>query len=253
MRAAGALDLPLTYTAQLNGRPVSYRLVVSRRAKAWRLSIHPHTGLSVVVPAGSRLDVEQLLHSHAGWIRRWLDRLTRLPPPRTGPLTHGSSLPYLGGLLRLEVAPAAGMTASLDTDARILRIGPAGARELRAGVQAWYRQHAGVLVRERIGVVNAALGYRFGRVTIRDQKSRWGSCSAEGHLSFNWRLIMAPLAIVDSVVAHELTHLVDRTHAPSFWRRLSAVDPAYDVHRRWLREHGAWLTLDAVPPPPGLP
>jgi predicted metal-dependent hydrolase len=136
----------------------------------------------------------------------------------------------------------------VDWERAILCVGAVGPRRLAQVIEAWYRRRAEALVPERLRLVNAGLGLRYGRVFIRDQRTRWGSCSAAGNLAFNWRLMMAPLAIVDSVVAHELTHLIDPSHAPSFWRRLAEIDPGYDTHRRWLRHYGAWLALGCEPP-----
>jgi predicted metal-dependent hydrolase len=246
-------ELPLTFTTVLRGRPVTYRLVISRRARAWRVSIHPHTGLSVVVPAGARMDVAALLESHAAWIHRHLDRLARDPLPTRTPLAHGSLLPYRGALLQLEVTPNRFEAPRYDPGIRTLRVNGGSGRQLLTEVEAWYRRQAEEVFRERLHMVNAELGYRFGRVSIRDQRTRWGSCSPTGNLSFNWRLLMAPSSVLDSVVAHELTHLADRTHARSFWRRLAAVDPDYDAHRRWLTRYGAWLVLESAPTPPVHP
>jgi predicted metal-dependent hydrolase len=78
-------------------------------------------------------------------------------------------------------------------------------------------------------------------VTIKEQKSRWGSCSRAGNLNFNWRLLLAPLPVLDYVLIHELAHLKELNHAPKFWRLVAAACPNYEAHRRWLREHGRTL------------
>ena len=86
-------------------------------------------------------------------------------------------------------------------------------------------------------------GGTYNRITIRDQKTRWGSCSAKGTLSFNWRLMLAPPAILDYVVVHELCHLTHMNHSPAFWQAVEAVCPDYRDSRRWLKEHGQELVL----------
>lgn len=86
-------------------------------------------------------------------------------------------------------------------------------------------------------------GGTYSRITIRDQKTRWGSCSARGTLSFNWRLMLAPPAILDYVVVHELCHLTHMNHSPAFWQAVEAVCPDYRDSRRWLKEHGQELVL----------
>jgi hypothetical protein len=87
-----------------------------------------------------------------------------------------------------------------------------------------------------------ALGVRYSRITLRDQRSRWGSCSAKGELSFNWRLVLAPHDVLDYVVVHEVCHLVEHHHGPAFWKLLSRRRPAYHEPKEWLDEHG-WEVL----------
>lgn len=240
------LALPLTYTAVLRGRTLTYRVRISPRARAWSLTIAHDAGLTVVLPPRARLDPADLLHTKADWILRHLDRLARRPPPTRTALEHGSPVPYLGGALRLEVAALEGVATSVETADGVLRVRAAPHRSLRAVVEAWYRARADAVIAERLEAVNTSLGYRYARVTIRDQKTRWGSCSARGNLAFNWRLVMAPIAIIDYVVAHELIHLVDLSHSPAFWARVAAIDPAHRAHRRWLRDHGPRLALEIL-------
>jgi predicted metal-dependent hydrolase len=84
----------------------------------------------------------------------------------------------------------------------------------------------------------ARLGVRYGRVRVADQRTRWGSCSRAGTLSFNWRLVLAPPAVLEYVVVHELLHLREPSHSPRFWELVAAARPSFREERRWLREHG---------------
>lgn len=86
-------------------------------------------------------------------------------------------------------------------------------------------------------------GGSYNRITIRDQKTRWGSCSAKGNLSFNWRLMLAPPAILDYVVVHELCHLTHMNHSAAFWQKVASVYPDYRTARKWLKDHGRELVL----------
>jgi predicted metal-dependent hydrolase len=93
----------------------------------------------------------------------------------------------------------------------------------------------------------AALGVRYSRITLRDQRSRWGSCSSSGALSFNWRLVLAPHDVLDYVVVHEVCHLVELHHGPAFWRLVERRRPDYRDAKRWLDDHG-WEILAYRPP-----
>jgi predicted metal-dependent hydrolase len=105
--------------------------------------------------------------------------------------------------------------------------------------------------RERIGLIAqseaAALGVRYTRITLRDQRSRWGSCSATGALSFNWRLVLAPHDVLDYVVVHEVCHLVEHHHGPAFWRLVEKRRPGYRDAKAWLDTYG-WEILAYRPP-----
>jgi predicted metal-dependent hydrolase len=100
-------------------------------------------------------------------------------------------------------------------------------------------------VRELVAMVAeeeaAALGVSYGRIEVRDQRTRWGSCSPRGTLSFNWRLVLAPFAVLDYVVVHELCHLREANHSTRFWRLVESRRPAWRDQRAWLREHGPEL------------
>ena len=87
----------------------------------------------------------------------------------------------------------------------------------------------------------AELGVRWSRIDIRDQRSRWGSCSTRGTLSFNWRLVLAPFEVLDYVVVHELCHLREPNHSRKFWRLVESRRPDWRRHRDWLHEHGPEL------------
>lgn len=96
---------------------------------------------------------------------------------------------------------------------------------------------------KRVSYFQQFTGGTYNRITIRDQKTRWGSCSARGTLSFNWRLMLAPPAILDYVVVHELCHLTHMDHSPAFWQAVGEVYPDYSTARKWLKDHGQELVL----------
>lgn len=95
-------------------------------------------------------------------------------------------------------------------------------------------------IAERAAYYAGILGVSYGRITIRDQKSRWGSCSSRGNLNFTWKLVLAPPEVLDYVVVHELCHRIEMNHSAAFWKQVERVMPDYQEHRRWLKENG-WL------------
>lgn len=113
-------------------------------------------------------------------------------------------------------------------------------------LEAIYRKAAREYFPKRVSHYAHILGVTYGKISIRDQKTRWGSCSSEGNLSFNWRLILAPPNVLDYVVVHELCHRKEMNHSHEFWALVESIMPNYKEYRKWLRINGKNLTLDAM-------
>jgi len=234
-----------TCSSVIAGSPVTYTLRVSARAHSLRLVIRPASGLEVVVPRGtSAHEIERVLRDKARWIMRTLERVARESAAVAPALADGSILAFAGRPLRLALqtgAPAGRFHASISGETLQLTVARDTHEEVRAALEAWYRRQAARVFAERLAVCNAAYGFRYGRVSIREQKSRWGSCSRKGNLNFNWRLLLAPLPVLDYVVTHELAHLKEPNHSPRFWALVASACPEYQTQRRWLRQHGREL------------
>ncbi len=108
---------------------------------------------------------------------------------------------------------------------------------LEALLEAWYRAQARKLIAARVRVLGAQMGTKYGRVTIRGQRTRWASCSRKGTLSFNWHLMRLPRPVIDYVIIHELAHLKEMNHSPRFWAVVARNCPQWRTHRAFLRSH----------------
>ncbi|MEA2177248.1 MAG: hypothetical protein QOG77_545 [Solirubrobacteraceae bacterium] len=170
----------------------------------------------------------------APWIGR---RLAEVEDAREQVAARGGAIPYLGGTL--QVRPEPGRT-------RVHRRGDVllvPEQDAGAAVERWLRRAARDEITPRAHRAAAAIGSEVQRVTIRDQRTRWGSASSSGSLSFSWRLVLAPEHVLDYVVWHEVCHLRHMDHSPRFWGLVAEHCPGYAVPRRWLREHGTALRL----------
>jgi predicted metal-dependent hydrolase len=147
------------------------------------------------------------------------------------------TLSHLGEALRL--VPERGRTRVHRRGSDLLV--PAG--DARAALERWYRRRARAEIAARLDAATARAGTGYRRLTIRGQRTRWASCSSDGAMSFNWRLLLAPVAVLDYVVEHEVCHLEVMDHSPRFWRLLEARVPEWREHAGWLRRYGATLTL----------
>lgn len=228
---------------QLDGRPIPYRLRRSTRARWMRAEIMPGDGLVVVLPrGGAETEVEPFLRRHRRWLARGLRRLARLAAFPRPPLRHGTTVPFLGEALRLDLNVGPERVARLGPSlvVHVPRRTPAA---VRRALQAWYMREGERELGDRATALARRNGLVFRRLAVRDPRRLWGSCSPTGALSFNWRLLLAPPFIADYLVAHELAHLDVRGHSPAFWARVESLCPAWRDAERWLRRHGAALTL----------
>jgi predicted metal-dependent hydrolase len=217
----------------LSGRNVALALRPSRRAKRIILRIDPVGTVTLVVPRRTSKDeAVAFARSKAEWLN---DRLAALPEPV--PFRDGAELPLLGRTHRIRHDPFAhGVRLGRG---EIVVAGEGG--HLPRRVVDFLRREARRECAERARRFARRLGQQVGRISVRDPKSRWGSCSHKGHLSFSWRLILAPEWVLDYVIAHEVAHLVEMNHGPRFWRLVDRLYPDSVRPRDWLRRHGTRL------------
>jgi predicted metal-dependent hydrolase len=189
-------------------------------------------------------DISALLSGKAAWVVGALDRVRGQIPPTQAPLGAGAPLPYRGQVYRLIVgARNADKPSVIRDEAQHTLTVVCSHREKRLEplLERWYRGEARRIIGLRVREFAASIGVTYTRLTIRDGRSRWGSCSSLGGLNFSWRLILAPPAVLDYVVIHELAHRRELNHSPRFWAIVAAYCPDYRTHQHWLKEHGAAL------------
>jgi predicted metal-dependent hydrolase len=231
-----------TEIVTLAGRVVPYTLTISHRARQPRLIIAPGAGLRVVTPRGydRRRLLIFILHRQR-WINKHLDRIAAMPVEPTADSPLPESIPFLGVAHAVCVCETPGTRVSVaQTGGALIVRAPAGAAA-RPALEGWLRARARVAIVSRVEARAKEMGLIYGRVAIRDQQTRWGSCSQPGNLNFNWRLLLAPPAVLDYVVVHELAHRVEMNHSTRFWRIVAHYCPDFATHRTWLREHGREL------------
>jgi predicted metal-dependent hydrolase len=248
-QSSSALEQSEYGVVERDGLAVSFRVVRSaRRHRTIELTLEAD-GVRVAAPLRTPThEIAEFVRSRVPWIRK--HRTSQRPTLTPLAYVSGESLPYLGRWLPIEAFTAAGRHVRVDIDLLGLRIavparhaGETRRAEVEAAVREWYRRRASEEIRARVAYWAGVAGYGPRRVIIRDQKRRWGSCSPDGTLRFNWRLIMMEPRLVDYVVVHELAHLVRAHHRPSFWAEVERMLPEYRGRRAGLREAGAALPL----------
>ena len=209
--------------------PIDVTLRNSARAKRLSLRVSRLDG-RVTLTMPHRTPAREgiaFLQAKEPWLRGHLDQLTPLQEA-----TPGGTVLFRGRTLPIESVQNA--RSSIKDDRIIVRANkPAGPQ-----VKALMRHEARDALVAASDRYAARLGRQYTRLTIRDTRSRWGSCTAQGGLMYSWRLIMAPPEVLDYVAAHEVAHLVQMNHSSAFWQVVAELCPAYQTHRHWLRDQG---------------
>ena len=242
----------------------------ARRKKTVAVTVDPAGAVLLVAPehfTTTRLDA--VVRRKAAWIvRRIRSVQAHDPPPAPREFVSGESVLYLGRHYRLKVHPnrtgeaklrggwlhvpaSAGAPPRSAPDNRaappgclpaLAAAGLQQAARVRAALVCWFRRHAAERLPERVAAWRARAGVAMPRVVIADQRKRWGSCDRGGTIRLNWRIIQAPMRLVDYVVVHELVHLRHRGHGRDYWQALGRVMPDYERRREELRQRGGGWT-----------
>lgn len=213
--------------------------------KSLSIAIQPDGNLLVKAPLFmSDSEILKWVKTKTGWIIRQrakvLEQQENNPPKQ---YVSGERFWYLGQEYELEVRMStgrAGMVGIVE-DKIILFSKTAEGTEVQKILSDWYIKQAKTWISKRVRFFAEQMGESFGNITIKNQKKRWGSCSSARNLNFNWRLIMAPEAVIDYVVVHELCHLRQMNHSKMFWNEVEKMLPDYKMYKKWLEKNGAVL------------
>ncbi len=219
------------------GHPVAIRFVRHRRARHYILRVAEDGSLRVTVPrGGSRAEALRLVDERRAWIEQ--QRYKQMVAVSTRRAwVAGTEVLFAGETLALTVAPVGASRLRVTYGDHSLLAPAEAATNLRGPVEHHMRQVAARQLPARLMELAGRHGLTVTAVSIRNQRSRWGSCSASGRISLNWRLIQFPAAVADYVIVHELAHLKHLNHSRRFWAEVAGMCPDYEASRAWLRQH----------------
>ena len=217
-------------TLYIDNNELTYRIRRSRKARYLRLQINPATGLEVVLPYGYNLgEAERFVNKKKEWI-----------------LKHIKSIPaseehtYLGAEIQIKQRYDLFLKKhkiSLNKDTLLIE-SPSGASEdINHIFNAWLKHRAKIYLPERAEYLAGRYNFPFKKLSLRNQKTRWGSCSASGNISLNYRLMRYRKEIIDYVIIHELCHLKELNHSKNFWELVESLVPDYKSLKRELKSH----------------
>lgn len=231
----------------LAGTSVRYEVRRSGRARRARIDVDLR-GVRVVVPRGSRIDPEELLERNAGWVveRRaeYAARREAVPERR---FEEGGTFPYRGEPheVAIERRSKSVVEGGSPGGPKTLRLAAHHVEEtsVKRALECLYRRKAREAFEDVAERRAPRMGVEHERIEVRNQRTRWGSCSSKGTLSLNWRLVMAPPGVLEYVVVHELAHLEEPNHGEAFWTIVGNQLADYAVRRAWLRENRLQLVF----------
>jgi len=227
--------------------------VIRTDRKTVGLEVDVEDGVLVRAPNHlSSVEIKRIVKKKADWILRKQAKVNEIKsPPQPKEFLSGEKLPYLGCRYRLKINPTEEIKEAsvklyqgkFQVQVNAQLAGEERRSTIREELITWYRQRAEVKINERVKKYKQQIGVEPNNVKIKKQKKRWGSCSSKGNLNFNWKLIMAPMSVIDYLVVHELAHLKHSNHSQDFWNLVGAVVPHYEEKQEWLRINGRQLTI----------
>lgn len=217
--------------------------IIRTNRKTIALIIERDGNLIVRAPRGvTNTKIQELVNTKAEWIRTKQQQVKNVSPKATRKqYVNGEGFWYLGKNYRLEIIDHAKKPLVLDGRFQLARVALPRAAQV---FKHWYRNQAEGIIAERVRWFAAKNGFSYNKIRITSARRRWGSCTSRGTLSFTWRLVMAPMAVIDYVVVHELVHLQEKNHSKSFWGKVKALMPNYKQQIAWLKANGQSLTLE---------
>ncbi len=218
---------------------IDYEVVRSAtRKKSAVLKVLPDGTVQVRAPVKmSSMFIEQFVEKNYQWIQQQVAKSVR---QKRNEVADGKLWPYLGEVYPMKIiSTRLRPRVSLENGYLWVRTnGKLDKSMLRKLVLQWYKKQARELIVKLVKIHAEKIDRKFGTIRLKDTTSRWGSCSSEGNLNFNWRLVLAPERVLEYVVIHEICHLVHQHHKPSFWRLVESIDREYRTSRTYLKHHG---------------
>mgnify|MGYP000138556587 CR=1 FL=1 len=225
----------------LLGNPIEYEVRHSADANEPRIDVDIH-GVAVVLPESENARPSRLLKENAAWVvdqQRKYDTYREQVPDRT--FEAGESFPFLGQDRELVIEPR--RKHEVDEDSIRLRKSAVEQSSVKRVLENFYRSRARDYLTDRTDYYAERMGVEYEKLELRNQRTRWGSCSTGGTISLNWRLIMAPPDVVDYLVVHELAHLTEQHHGREFWQLVGEHIPDYKEKAEWLEQNSAKLVF----------
>jgi predicted metal-dependent hydrolase len=230
---------------ELDGLP-EVTVVVRRNPRARHVRLRVDDGGVVTASVPKRFALRRLdpiVRERGEWLRDVITRMQLASQATEVDLRRGDPVRLLGRWHPVRLVAGARPRGRIDELSGTVELTVPSGRDPYDVLERWYREEARRLVAARVQHWADSFGLRYGNLSIRDQRTRWGSCSHRADLSFNWRLVLAPLWVLDAIVVHELCHIEELNHSDRFWALVHTRYPEHDAATEWLRTHGPALRI----------
>ena len=218
--------------------PLSIHTVIRSRRKTIALIISPDATLTVRAPLRVSLTyIEQLVHKKQRWIRRKIKEIAARPKISPHEFLDGEAFFYLGKTYPLKIVE--NDTLSIGDYFYFPR---SMISDPLMNFNAWYKKQAMQIIPERVAWYARQIGVEYRSIRISNARRQWGCCSHARDLKFSWRLVMAPMHVIDYVVVHELSHVQELNHGPRFWQKVKLCYPGYEQAKQWLKGNAQQLS-----------
>ncbi|MGB9814203.1 MAG: M48 family metallopeptidase [Thermovenabulum sp.] len=216
--------------------------IIRSKRKTIGLQVTDNGALIVRAPFEVSEDVIwKVIYKHKNWIDKKKREIEKRDPKiLKKEFVNGEGFLYLGRYYKLHIIDNQEEPLRFENGFYLSKDALSNAKEVFID---WYKKAAYEKISERVKWYAQKCGFQYNKINITNAERRWGSCSYKGNLNFSWRLIMAPLPVIDYVVVHELAHLRIKNHSKSFWAKVKSIMPVYEKHEKWLKENGYLLKL----------
>lgn len=235
------------FTFFYDGKKYEYLIIKSKRKS---VSIFVEKDNKIVVKAplyASTAEVQKLVEKKADWIAKKAEQVKILQKDKpvhdyiSGEIFYYRGKPLTLNLIVNQDRNRIIVKKQADT---LLVVSPTAESDvIKSAIIKWYREQARLVLQQKVSYYQRFIGKSVGDIRIKEQKSRWGSCSNKGNLNFNWKILMADDDIIDYLVVHELCHRLHMDHSKEFWDSVGKIIPDYKTKEKWLKENGARLDL----------
>lgn len=233
---------------------IDYNLIRNPQTDTVSIAVEWQNGITVSAPDSLPIDaINSTLYKKGAWIlNKWYEVNEIVEAPLPKEYVSGEKFAYLGRHYKLKVLKnetVKSVTLSLYRGRFIASIPNNQSQkeqrdELYIAFKQWYLLHGQAKVQERLNYYEQIMGVTANKLSLKEQKMRWGTCTKEGAIYLNWRITMAPVSVIDYVLVHELAHLKYPDHSNEFWRFVQSILPDFEQRKEWLRINGPKLTID---------